>query len=35
MDSGNSPYEYRYSLWLPMTGHVQPVSRTSGRKELL
>ena len=28
MDSGNNPYEYRYSLWLPMTGYLQPVSRT-------
>lgn len=26
MDSGNSAYEYRYSLWLPMTGYAQPVS---------
>lgn len=28
MDSGNSAYEYRYSLWLPMTGYLQPVSGT-------
>lgn len=25
MDAGNSAYEYRYSLWLPMTGYLQPV----------
>lgn len=32
MDSGNSAYEYRYSLWLPMTGYLQPVRRTHDQR---